>query len=375
MARSVYFFTDSRESGGAEAALLLLLEHLDRSEWRPTLLHDAVPALAPVADAARELGAAVRAVRCPAVGWEGARRMPYLVRELRRARPAVFHAHLSWPLAARYALASAVAARIPAVVATFHLFPPAPLSRLARLQMRLLAPRVGRAVAVSQAIATSLRAVLHWPEGKIEVIRNGVPIERFRRLPDPELRRMLDGGSGDFVVLTTARLDPQKGLDVLLRAAAAVHDVRFAIAGAGPLRTRLEQEAAMLGLGERVLFLGHRPDVPALLAASDVFVLPSLFEGTPLALLEAMAAGKPVVASAIAGTDEIVEDGETGLLFPAGDAIALANALRRLVAQPGLRAELAAAGHRKAEAVFSAASSSEHVVAVYEQLLQGGRMP
>jgi glycosyltransferase involved in cell wall biosynthesis len=375
MARSVYYFTDSRQSGGAEAALLLLIANLDRSEWRPTLLYNPSPSLEPVADAARELGATVRTVPALSPGIDGARRLTGFARELKRERPAVFHAHLSWPLAARFPLAAAVVARVPAVVATFHLFPPTPLRRTTLLQGRILAAGIGRAIAVSQAIATSLDNALGWAPQKIEVIRNGIDIERFQQRPDPELRRALAAGSDDVVFVTTARLDPQKGLDVLLRAARAVNGARFVIAGAGAEGAQLESQAAALGVHERVQFLGHRADVPALLAASDAFVLPSLFEGTPLSMLEAMAAGKPVVSSAIPGTDEIVVDGETGLLVPAGDSEALADALRRVVAEPELRARLGAAARRRAETEHSAVSSTRRVAAVYDEVLRqhGGR--
>ena len=240
---------------------------------------------------------------------------------------------------------------------------------MAPLEGRLLGAGVGRGIAVSQAIATSVDDVLGWPPHKLEVIRNGVAVERFRQRPDPNLRRELAAGSDDFLFLTTARLDPQKGLDVLLRAARSVDGARFLIAGVGGERADLEREADELGVRERILFLGHRADVPALLAASDAFVLPSLFEGTPLSLLEAMAAGKPVVASAIPGTDELVVNDETGLLVPVRDADALAQALRRIVADPDLRARLGAAARRRAETAHSAGSSTQRVVDVYHALL------
>jgi glycosyltransferase involved in cell wall biosynthesis len=375
MARSVYYVTDSRQSGGAEAALLLLIANLDRRAWRPTLLYAPFASLEPVAEAARELGATVQAEPGLLPGLDGARKLTGLVRKLKRERPAVLHAHLSWPLAARFALAAAVVARVPAVVATFHLFPPTPLRRTTLVQGRVLAAGMGRAIAVSQAIATELDDLLGWEPHKIEVIRNGIDIERFQQRPDPELRRALAAGSDDVVFLTTARLDPQKGVDVLLHAARAVDGARFVIAGTGAERARLEAQAAALGVHERVQFLGHRTDVPALLAASDAFVLPSLFEGTPLALLEAMAAGMPVVSSAIPGTDEVVSDGETGLLVRAGDSDALADVLRRIVAEPELRARLGAAARRRAETEHSAVSSTRRVAAVYDEVLRqhGGR--
>jgi glycosyltransferase involved in cell wall biosynthesis len=369
MARSVYYFTDSPDRGGAEEALLLLIEQLDRGVWRPTLLYNDSAALASVADAARTFGATVRAVAPMPQGPTGARRIPALVRALRRERPAVFHAHLTWPLAAMYPLAAAVAARVPAVVATFHVFPPLRLTRRSVLQQRLLGARVGRGVAVSQAIAMLVHDELGWPEHKLDVIMNGIAVDRFRRERDPTLRRALTAGSDELLFLTAARLTPQKGIDVLLRAARSVDGARFAIAGGGPERARLEAEAAELGVDDRVSFLGRRDDVPALLAAADAFVLPSRYEGTPLALLEAMAAGKPVVASAIGGVDEIVAPGESGLLVPADDPEALATTLRRVVAEPELRASLGEAARRRAEAEFSVAATARRVTAVYEELL------
>jgi len=371
MARSVYFFTDSNEYGGAEAALLLLLEHLDRSNWTPTLLHN--PRAAQLAEAATALGATVRSVRSLPLSAKSLIGVPEFARELQRDRPAVFHAHLTWPLASFYPLAAAVLARVPAVVATFHLFPPGSFRRRSLFQARLLGRGVGRAIAVSQAIADLVVDVLGWPADKVTVIRNGVSIERLQRSRDPALRQALTAGSDDFVFLTTARLDAQKGLDVLLRAARSVNGARFVIVGSGPERARLEAEAATLGLGGRVVFLGQRDDVPALLAASDAFVLPSRFEGTPLALLEAMAVGKPVIASAIPGTDEVVVDGESGLLVSSGDSSGLASALRRIVDAAELRTRLGAAARRRAETEFSAGSSTKRVMAVYDSLLQARR--
>jgi glycosyltransferase involved in cell wall biosynthesis len=355
MGRSVYYFTDSRQRGGAEAALLLLLEYLDR-EWEPTLLYVPCDALESVADDAGRLGTAVRPV--PSVRE--------LMRLLRRNRPSVFHAHLSWPLAAKHQLAAAVAARVPAVVATYHLFPPGSFGRTASLQGRLLGTGIGRGIAVSEAVARALVEGLGWPRRKLEVIRNGVPVEQFRADRDPELRRELTAGTNDVLFLTTARLDPQKGLDVLVRAAASVEGARFVIAGDGTERAQLER-----GAGEHVRFLGRRDDVRKLLAASDAFVLPSRFEGTPLALLEAMAAGKAIVATAIAGVDELVTTDESALLVPPDDADALSAALRRIVAEPELRARLGSAARHRAETMFSIETSTRRVMRVYDELLRG----
>jgi glycosyltransferase involved in cell wall biosynthesis len=154
-----------------------------------------------------------------------------------------------------------------------------------------------------------------------------------------------------------------------MRAAQDVPHARFAIAGEGPERARLEQIVSSLGLSGRVAFLGHRSDVPDLLAAADIFALPSLYEGAPLSVLEAMAAGKAIVTSSIAGTNELVRDDESALLVEPGDAIALAAALRRMLADSALRARLGAVARERAAADFSVTRATERVTRVYEHLL------
>jgi glycosyltransferase involved in cell wall biosynthesis len=168
--------------------------------------------------------------------------------------------------------------------------------------------------------------------------------------------------------VTTARLDAQKGLLHLVEAARAVPAAVFLIAGEGPERTDLEAAARRSAVEDRVRLLGPRDDVPALLAACDVFVLPSLFEGAPLAILEAMAAGRPVVASRIGGVDELLLDGVTGLLVPPADPAALAGAILRLIATPALRVRLADAGRERARA-FDAPAMARAVMALYDEVV------
>ncbi|MGZ4337109.1 MAG: glycosyltransferase [Gaiellaceae bacterium] len=373
MARSIYYFTDSEDIGGAEQALLMLIGSLDRDAWRPTLLHHEGAGIEPLADSARALGAAVRAVPPAPIGFEGARRLPALVRDLRRSAPDVFHAHLSWPLAAKYPLAAAVLARVPAVLATVHLFPEFTIDRSTYLQERLLACGVGKYIAVSHDLAAQLIQRLHWPRAKIAVIHNGIFVERFQRACDPRLRLELSGGVTPLFA-TLGRLTEQKGIDVLLEAATFVREARFVIAGDGPDRQRLEAAAARLGLGDRVRFLGQRGDVAEILAASDAFVLPSRWEGTSLAILEAMAAGKAVIASDVGGTRELIVNGESGILVQPGAARPLAEALRAVARDPGMAARIGAAARKRAVALFTIEAATSRVTAVYSELLErGGR--
>jgi glycosyltransferase involved in cell wall biosynthesis len=371
VAQSIFFYADSRELGGAENAMLMLLESLDRSRWRPTLLLDGDAAVEPLAERAAELDVPAYPVPAMPLGLAGARHGVGLSRLLRRERPALFHAHLSWPLAAKWALAAAVLARVPSV-ATVQLIPEMALERSSELQLRLLSQGVGRYIAVSGAIAGELDQRFGWPASKIEVLYNAVDLDRFEVDAPAGLREELGGSDSMPLVLTPARLDEQKGHDVLFRAAAEVPEARFVLAGEGPLRAQLEAEVARLGLAERVLFLGRRDDIPQLLAACDVFALPSLYEGSSLAVLEAMAARRAVVSSAIGGTAELIADGENGLLVPPGDATALATALRRVLDDPSLREEFTRKARSRAEAEFSRETMGRRVEGIYEELLGDG---
>jgi glycosyltransferase involved in cell wall biosynthesis len=168
-------------------------------------------------------------------------------------------------------------------------------------------------------------------------------------------------------------MKPQKGHHLLIEAVRQVAP-RFAnlhvlFVGDGERRAELEAQAAASGAGDRIHFLGSRGDVPDLLAACDSFVLPSLWEGLPMALIEAMASGLPVIASEVSGTKQVVTDGESGLLIPPGDVAALAEAIAALLADPARAREIGAAGRRRVEAAFSAKKQAEEHVALYRRAL------
>lgn len=371
MAREICLYTDSHLLGGAELALFALLDTLDRDLWTPTLLHDDVPGAEPLRRLAAARAVRTRAVRPLPLGAEGARAVPAFVRTLRALRPAVFHAHLTSMLSCKYALSAAVLARVPVIVATQQLVPDYPVDRSNRLQLRLLSLGVGRYIAVSHDIARTLVSRFGFAPERVSVIHNSVALERFDLTPDAMLRSALAGGRDIPIVLTCARLDAQKGLDVLLRAVPSVPDARFVLAGEGPERAALQRLAAELGIAERVSFLGARRDVPELLAACDVVALPSRYEGSSLSVLEAMAAGRALLTSAIPGTRELVSDGDTALLVAPDDVAAVAAGLGRLLGEPDLRAALGARARERAAAEFSTRTMGERVAAVYAELLAG----
>jgi glycosyltransferase involved in cell wall biosynthesis len=369
VAQPIFFYTDSRVLGGAENAMFMLLASLDRGEWEPTLLLEDAPEVEPLRERAAALGVPVRLVAPLPLGLAGARRVPALARLLRRERPAVFHAHMSSPVACKWGLAAAVLARVPAVLGTVQVGAYEPPNRSAYLQLRALARGVDRYLAVSREIAAELTGGLGWPAEKVEVVYNAVDAERAAVDAPPGLRERLGGSATRPLVLTPARLNPQKGHRVLLEAVAEVPEALFLLAGEGPERGALEAEAERLGVADRVRFLGRREDVPQLLAACDVFALPSLYEGSSLAVLEAMAAGISIVSSAIGGTDELIEDGRSGLLVEPGDAKGLAAALRRALGDEDLRRSLAARARERVEAGLTRELMASRVTAVYRELL------
>jgi len=375
MTRKVVHFLDSAEFGGTEQAVLHILAGLDRRHWQPVLFHHPDPGIAPLLKGAESLNVRLRQVP----RMQGKRslitRLPHFVRELRAERPDVFHAHLNGPLACKDGLIAAAIARVPAVVATAQLFVNLPLSPFIYAQHRFVATIVDRYIAVSHEVAERLGQTFRIPARKINVVYNGVPVSSFDRPANAALRVALTGSTEKPIVLTVARLAEQKGLCNLLKAAALVPEAMFVLAGEGPERANLEAQAGELGLNKRVLFLGYRQDVPDLLASCDLFVLPSLFEGLPLSILEAMAANKPVVASAIGGNNEAIVHGETGLLVPPANPSALGAAIRAVVSDSDLGRRLAASGKARVREHFSAEAMVRQVAHIYEEVLATTDVP
>jgi glycosyltransferase involved in cell wall biosynthesis len=210
-----------------------------------------------------------------------------------------------------------------------------------------------------------------FPRERITVIRNGADLQKFGATSRTVARELLGIASGDFVIGTVGRLVPVKDHVVLLSAIAGVNESGVAasmvIVGDGPLRGDLESRAHALGLERQVLFLGHRPDVDRILPALDVFALTSVSEGLPNTVLEAMATGLPVISTDVGGVDELVVDGETGLLVPARDAGAFSAAILKLAGDRGLREEMGAKGRKRATAQFGLPTMLAGYARVYKE--------
>jgi sugar transferase (PEP-CTERM/EpsH1 system associated) len=287
-----------------------------------------------------------------------------LYRLFRRESPDVVHTH-AWGTLVEGLLAARLA-RVPVVVHGEH----------GTLQLRGYQKRIQRrawsaadcVLSVSSRLAARMADETGLAPERIRTIRNGVDLSRFGQSDRAAARRALDLPPDAAVVATVGRLVPVKDHLMLFEAWARLHPQHagavLLLPGEGPLRGALEARVSALGLGGRVRFLGHRPDVEGVLAAADVFVLSSESEGLSNTILEAMAAGLPVVATRVGGADEMVVDGETGLLVPPRTPDGMSFALAALLSAPALCRAMGAAGRARAESEFSL----ESMVRRYEEL-------
>jgi glycosyltransferase involved in cell wall biosynthesis len=282
-----------------------------------------------------------------------------LLRVIRAHRPAVVHVHSGcWSkgvMAARLA-------GVRNIIFTEHgrLVPD---SRKVILLDRVYSRITTHIVAVSEALAQYLVEVVRVPKAKVLVIINGVNVERLRTAA----RR---GDEGPVRIGIIARLAPVKDLGTLLRAMKRVvmrsPETELLVVGDGPERAALESLSAELGITGKVRFTGFRRDIPAVLSEIDIFTLSSLSEGTSITLLEAMAAGKPVVVTDVGGNPAIVEEGVNGFLVPASSPEALADALVRLAGNRELRMTMWQANTRKVEERYGIRAMVQQYQRLYE---------
>jgi len=292
-------------------------------------------------------------LRRPLSPWRDLLALVELVRLFRRERPAAVHLNSSKALAV--GRVAALLARVPVRIVTVHGWAFSTRSPLYRIAERLLAPLTTSTICVSEKeLAVGLAARTCRADRSV-VILNAVDVASA---PTAHLNGNLPQ------VVSVGRFRAPKDFPTLAQALRRLDPASFraVIVGDGPDR-------ALMPADTPAELVGERDDVPALLASSDLFVLSSRSEGLPMSVLEAMAAGLPVVASAVGGIPELVVDGETGLLVPPGDPDALADALGKLITDPELRQRLGAAGRARAEACFDLPRFRQAHIRLYEELL------
>lgn len=298
-------------------------------------------------------------------------------RLLKAMAPDIVHTHNSQPFIE--GTLAGVLAGIPAMVHTDHgrYFP----DKTRYMWMEWLASHfVSEIISVSEANKASLVKYEHISEKKIRVIPNGIDEKKYRVHVDRIAKRTSLGLEPDAwpVLGWCGRLSPEKGLTFLIRAlrdlSRSYPRLRLLLMGEGALRKELEVQAQAEGVASYVRFLGARADVPEVLQVADVFVLPSLREGLPLVLLEAMAAGLPIVATDVGGNRQAVHEGINGLLVPSENPGALAQAIRRIVDDETLRAQCSCQARQLFEQHFTVGRMVERYDRVYRQCLTNRRI-
>lgn len=244
------------------------------------------------------------------------------------------------------------------------------------LLYRLASRLVNGFIAVSDEVKEAMVEIIGPIQDKITVIRNGVDVKRYGQPVDKaRVQSQLGLEANARLIAVVGTLREPKGHRYMVEAMATVApqhpDVHVLFVGEGHLREELRAQVEKLNLGQWVHFLGNRNDVPDLLAASELFVLPSLWEGLSMALLEAMAAGKPIVATAVSGTTQVMIPGKTGLVVPPRDSRALADAVIQLLSNPAQAQMMGQAARQHAKMNFSAQKQADEHLVLYHSLLEG----
>ncbi|MBN2565244.1 MAG: glycosyltransferase [Candidatus Eisenbacteria bacterium] len=372
----IAYFTDARAWGGAEVYLMQILAAArDRGVVPRVFCADRKEVDAWVEELKR-LGYPVERYRPTKefnpLGILIARRL------LRGFR--LVHFNKTHPRTCLPAIVAARTCGVGAVVATEHLaLPPDSHFPFGRGIITLLVRTVNRLIDITVAVSSLSRDMLiknySIPVSRIVAIRNGMDVSRFNGPFDTDaVRAELGLGPSERVAVLVGRFAARKGHDCALSALAKarvdVPDLRMVFAGDGELEQEIRDQAARLGLGDGVVFAGFRRDVPRLLAASDLLLLPSEDECLPLVILEAMASRLPVIATDVGGISEAVEDGKTGVLISPADPDELSRALVDVLSDRERARAMGLAGRAKVEAEFSSDACASAVFSIYDDLLK-----
>lgn len=367
--------TNSLNFGGLERLVVDLCLHMDRERFAPA-----------IACLAREgsLAAEARAAGIPVhlLRGSGSRLGPYTVfRRLqalaRTERIDVLHTHNSGPLLDGFLASVTQRAPLPIVHTDHNRVTWPDVWHRMRLE-RVAARYIGGVVAVSPAARDNLHRYERIPWERISVIDNGIDLGRFAAsgMDTSAWLASVDASQFRQRIAVVAMHRPRKGLDHMLRAMPAIlrahPETGLLLAGGGPLEGELRQLTAALGIEANVRFLGRRSDIPDLLRASDLSVLPSEAEGLPLSILEAMAARCCIVATSVGAIGDVLESGRCGVLVPPGDADRLASAVIELLHTPAHRAQLAARAWERAARDYSIATTVRAYERLYTARVEGG---
>jgi len=340
---------DRPSLGGGQTAVLLLAGSIDLSKFDVSVCSEGG---GPLVEELKKAGVAHHEASFGKKRW--GRSVARIQRILENERVGILHTHGG--IAGFFGRRAARKAGTPVVIHTLHgihyLHYRNPALKRAYISLeRYYSKFTDKLVLVSEGDREAARRYRLAPEAKLVVIKNGLdPAMLKARRDASRLKKKLGLGDAAPIIGTVARLHHQKGVVFLVRAASRIKqefpDAKVLCVGGGPLRSKMAEEVRKLGLEDTVVLLGEAPDGAGLISSFDVFVLPSLWEGLPFVLIEAAALGKPIVATDVEGNNEVITDGETGLLVPAQDPEALAGAVIRLLRDRKMAKRLAASAKK-----------------------------
>ena len=371
----IVWFIDSLGMGGAERLLPPYLQTLRSHALDIRVCTFQVRQGNPIARHLEALGLPVDLL--PIANLRDLTAIPRLYRYLGHHRPQLVHTQLEF--ANTLATLAARLRRLPSL-STLHTIDPLTgrdkQSRRLRLMWRVLGWGAKRLIAVSEGVRRHY--IAHFPAlaGRFLTLYNGIELERFRPRPETErltYRQRYQLPPTTPILLTVAVLRQPKGIQYLLQALPAIRqalpETRYVVVGGGDYEAPLKQLAHELGVAEQVLFAGSQDNIPEWLALSDLFVLPTLDDALPTVLMEAMAAGLPIIASAVGGVPEMVTDGQNGLLLRPGQPTLLAEQTIALLANPTLRHQLGQNGRLIAQQRFNLATQAQTLTQLYLRVM------
>lgn len=367
--KKVAHFIDSNVLGGAEVLLIEICKRLKNYDLQPEVFHFGHPWLTKRCD---EFG--IPSVLVPGYkSYKSIRTIPIFgaifTRFLKQRNITILHSHLVDPITA-----ASLAAFLSGTshIGTLHDTHTIEEKR-SKIRLLQIAALLGtRLITVSKNVERFLQTTAKFPAGTFQTILNGVDVEKFRRGKRQETRDKLQLSSNDIIFICVGRLVDIKGHNVLIEAFSMIKSsspVKLLIVGDGPRRQDVENLIAEKGMGTDIKVLGLREDVPELLNLSDCFVLSSHSEGLSCSIIEAMAAGLPVVATDVGGNSELVRDGECGYLVPAKDPAAFANRLQALIDHDSKRRTFGETSLRIAQEKFSLDAMIEGYVRIYREMV------
>lgn len=361
--KRILFYTDTPNYGGAERQMELLAKHLKPLGFEVSLAYGMYSKLA---EKKAEMEAAyAKTYLIPTLHKHDPRHYSYLKQLLREEKFDLLHIHLWNPGACRYAFWAGHHAKVP-IVTTEH--DPFELKGFKKWVKGLCLRKTDRIIAISSDNFRHLSELVDHADNRVFQIHNGIELGRFL---DNQDRASLPTEPSSIVIICNAELHPRKGhkylIQAFLRLQKEIPVLHLMLVTPGPLEQELKEK---YGANPHIHFLGWRNDIPQVLKASDLFVLPSLREAFGLALVEAMASGVPVIATNTSGPKDIIENGKSGLLVPPGDSESLLKAIKTLLDNPGQRKDLAKNALERVKTLFTAERMAERTAEIYRGLLK-----